>query len=247
MEKEKAILIVSTEIDSSLTNFFKNSGWNVSHFGGKKNKIGNDFKIHQYNLVAVISASEQATTEFIKIIREKIPATPIIIFCETPFPLGIELKKDKNIYKARLPLDPDEINQLIELSSRKKQESKQEFKYAHILIVDDKEENRQLLVDVLATTKWTTTTANNGAEALSLINASKPDLVLLDFMMPDMDGKEVLSWIREKYSKSELPVIIVSAQDDITNVEKLVSLGINDYIIKPIDAESLLEKISSCL
>jgi len=101
--------------------------------------------------------------------------------------------------------------------------------------VDDDEHNRDLLCRRLERKGYVTVAAASGMEALALIQRQGFDLVLLDMMMPIMDGIAVLKTIRETYSAAQLPVIMVSAKDDSDDIVGALSLGANDYVTKPID------------
>src|ERR1700704_3203711 len=104
-----------------------------------------------------------------------------------------------------------------------------------LLIVDDDEYNRDLLCRRLERKGYEASAAASGKEALTLIRQSAFDLVLLDIMMPELDGIAVLKTIRETYTATQLPVIMVSAKDESDDIVGALSLGANDYVTKPID------------
>src|SRR5262245_5638583 len=104
-----------------------------------------------------------------------------------------------------------------------------------LLVVDDDEDNRDLLCRRLERHRYAATAAASGQEALALLRRDMFDLVLLDIMMPILDGLVVLKMIREAYTASQLPIIIVSAKDESEDIVEALSLGANDYITKPID------------
>ena len=106
---------------------------------------------------------------------------------------------------------------------------------ARILVVDDNEMNRDMLSRRLRKQGYELDTAPGGREALEAIEKNEPDVVLLDIMMPGMDGFEVLQKIRETRSPSELPVIMATAKDEGTDIVKALELGANDYVTKPFD------------
>lgn len=117
----------------------------------------------------------------------------------------------------------------------------------HILGVDDNAMNRSVLERILGRQGYTITSASGGKEALERLKYTQYDLVLLDIMMPDVDGLEVLKSIRERYSMSEMPVIMVSALDDNEKIVELLDLGANDYITKPIDNKVLQARVNTQL
>ncbi len=116
---------------------------------------------------------------------------------------------------------------------------------ASLLLVDDEEMNRDMLSRRLELHGYRVTLAEGGREALDLIEQEAFDLVLLDVMMPEMNGFEVLGRIRETYTASELPVIMVTAKTQSTDVVQGFRLGANDYVTKPIDFPVALARIST--
>lgn len=106
---------------------------------------------------------------------------------------------------------------------------------AHILIVDDEPINRALLKRLLEK-DYEITEAGDGFKALELIREGDFDLILLDIMMPRMNGLDMLAELREDYPSTELPVILVSALRDSSNIVSGLEAGANDYIPKPIDS-----------
>jgi len=113
-----------------------------------------------------------------------------------------------------------------------------------ILVVDDEPVNQQVLANHLAQVNYAFTQAFNGEEALRHIDAGeKFDLVLLDIMMPRISGYEVCQRIREKYLPSELPVIMVTAKDQVSDLLEGLASGANDYLAKPFSKDELLARI----
>ncbi|HVX82939.1 MAG TPA: EAL domain-containing protein [Devosiaceae bacterium] len=114
-----------------------------------------------------------------------------------------------------------------------------------ILVVDDVPDNRDILVRRLARRGFEAVEAESGAEALKLVGEQSFDIVLLDIMMPDMNGNDVLKAIRRTKSDVELPVIMVSAKSQSEDVVESLSLGANDYVTKPIDFTVALARIAN--
>ncbi|RPJ09366.1 MAG: EAL domain-containing protein [Spirochaetaceae bacterium] len=106
---------------------------------------------------------------------------------------------------------------------------------ANILIVDDSADNLVMLMTILAKAGYRAYSANNGKEALEILNKTPLDLVLLDVMMPDTDGFTILEEIRRRHSMIELPVIMLTAVSDNEHVVKALTSGANDYVTKPYD------------
>ncbi|MCP4347213.1 MAG: response regulator [Desulfobacterales bacterium] len=117
-----------------------------------------------------------------------------------------------------------------------------------ILVVDDEPVNQQVLANYLSSGNYNVTKALNGTEALRLIETEKKfDLVLLDIMMPKMSGYEVSQKIREKYLPSELPVIMLTAKNQVSDLVEGFSCGANDYLAKPLSKNELLSRIKTHL
>lgn len=117
----------------------------------------------------------------------------------------------------------------------------------HLLVVDDEEINRDLLSRRLERKGYLVTTAVDGKDALEKIETNHFDMVLLDIMLPIIDGIAVLEKIRESFAPSELPVIMVSAKDDSEGIVEALQLGANDYVTKPVDFPVALARIQTHL
>ncbi|MEZ4965846.1 MAG: response regulator [Saprospiraceae bacterium] len=115
-----------------------------------------------------------------------------------------------------------------------------------ILIVDDEPVNHHVLRNHLAGGHFQVATAWNGEEALAMLDTHGSfDLILLDVMMPKMNGYEVCRRIRKKYLPSELPVIMVTAKNQVEDLVQGLSLGANDYLVKPFNKEELLARVKT--
>jgi len=118
---------------------------------------------------------------------------------------------------------------------------------ASILVVDDEEWSREMLLHLLRGAQFAALQAGDGPSSLALIEAGTPDLVLLDNRMPGMTGTEVLMHIRARFDVLELPVIMLTSEDDPSEVAKALELGANDYIIKPANLTVALARIRTQL
>jgi class 3 adenylate cyclase len=115
-----------------------------------------------------------------------------------------------------------------------------------ILVVDDNPKNVKLLTDLLSVKGYQLVTASNGAEALEKVKAEKLDLVLLDVVMPEMNGFEVCQQIRDSDATRLLPVVMVTAYPEEGRV-KGIEAGADEFIIKPINQAELLARVSSLI
>ena len=115
----------------------------------------------------------------------------------------------------------------------------------HILVVDDDKNTRLLLKAVLENANYTVTTATNGEDALGVLDKEHIDLVVLDIMMPGMDGYEFTRVLRE--AQNNLPILMVSAKQLPADKHKGFMVGTDDYITKPVDDEEMLYRIKALL
>ncbi len=116
-----------------------------------------------------------------------------------------------------------------------------------ILIVDDRPLNIQVIGMILRKKGFLISIAGSGTQALKIIGQNPPDLVLLDILMPDMDGYEVCSRLKENSVTREIPVILMSALTDNADRVKGLRLGAVDYVSKPVEPEILLARINTHL
>ena len=114
-----------------------------------------------------------------------------------------------------------------------------------ILIVDDIDDNRELLERALRSSGYETMSAASGREALSVISRQVPDLVLLDWMMPQLSGLDTLRAIRELHPRSRLPVVMCTAVGEEMSVVAAMGAGANDYITKPISIPILRARMTA--
>lgn len=119
--------------------------------------------------------------------------------------------------------------------------------HGHILVVDDHRTTRLKLCLGLKQQGHTVGEAENGMQALEKLRDEKFDLVLLDILMPEMDGYQVLERIKENILLRDVPVIVISAMDDLESVVKGIELGAEDYLPKTFDPVLLRARIGACL
>ena len=116
-----------------------------------------------------------------------------------------------------------------------------------VLVVDDNEVNRDLLARRLQRQGHAVTVAEDGLQALELMRSAPFDLVLLDIMMPHMNGYQVLENLKADEKLRHIPVIMISAVDDIDSIVRCIELGAEDYLSKPFNPVLLKARISACL
>jgi len=117
-------------------------------------------------------------------------------------------------------------------------------KHQLILVVDDEEPILKLLRVNLSKEGYDVATAADGNSALALIEERSPDLVLLDIMMPGLDGLQVLQLIRQR---SNIPVIMLTARQEVTMLDDAITLGADDYVRKPFGIRELKSRIKAKL
>jgi len=117
----------------------------------------------------------------------------------------------------------------------------------HILVVDDNEMNRDLLSRHLTRLGHAYTLAEDGLEALNILRNSDIDLVLLDLIMPRMDGFRVLQQIKSDPRLQNLPVIMLSAESELDSINRCIELGAEDYLLKPFNVVLLRSRIAHSL
>jgi adenylate cyclase len=116
-----------------------------------------------------------------------------------------------------------------------------------VLVVDDHEDIRELLAFQIKMEGHTVAVAENGCQALDLMREQQFDLVLLDISMPRMNGYEVLEYLRNDPTLRHIPVVVISALDDLESIVRCIKLGAEDYLYKPFNSVLLKARVDSCL
>jgi len=117
-----------------------------------------------------------------------------------------------------------------------------------ILVVDDNVQNRELLEAYMEELEGVRTiAASDGRQALALVESEKPDLILLDIMMPKMSGYEVCKKLKADPATKDIPVIMITALHETGDIERAVEVGTNDFITKPVNRLDLLARVRTLL
>ena len=116
-----------------------------------------------------------------------------------------------------------------------------------ILVVEDDAGIRVVLQDALTSQGYNVETAEDGRKGLEMAKQLKPDLIILDVMLPGLDGFEICSQLRAEEITATMPIIMLSAKGQETDKTTGLSVGANEYLTKPVDRALLLEKITSLL
>ena len=118
---------------------------------------------------------------------------------------------------------------------------------ARILIVDDEDHNLRLLTRILKYGNYDIRQASNGVEALETVRSSEPDLILLDIMMPEMDGFEVTRRLKQDRRTEHIPIILITALEDQKSRTHGLAIGAEEFISKPINANEILMRVRNLL
>ena len=118
---------------------------------------------------------------------------------------------------------------------------------ADILVVDDTRENLRLLVRILVEMGYKVRPASSGRMAITAAQIAPPDLILLDIMMPEMTGFEVCKRLKNDEKTKDVPIIFISALNELTDITHAFSLGGVDYITKPFQSEEVLARVHTHL
>jgi len=112
-----------------------------------------------------------------------------------------------------------------------------------ILAIDDENDVLLIIKTALSSQGYEVITAANGYDGLALAEDHKPDLILLDLRMPEMDGMEVLEQLRESENTQDIPVIVLTGISEKNQIREALDKGINYYIVKPFECQDLISKI----
>jgi two-component system, sensor histidine kinase and response regulator len=121
------------------------------------------------------------------------------------------------------------------------------IRQAHVLIVDDEPHSRELLKEILTPEGYLLLTAASGEEALAMVAREQPDLILLDLMMPDIDGRQVAREIKSNPATENIPIIMVTALDNRETKMQGLAAGVADFLTKPVDHAELCARVRNLI
>lgn len=116
-----------------------------------------------------------------------------------------------------------------------------------VLVVEDSQTMRSFVVNALEEADFEVTTAKSGLEALKVLAQHQFDMIITDVNMPDINGLEVVKYVREKSSAKDTPLLIISTDGRDQDRERGMKLGASDYLIKPFPSEKLISIVRRCL
>ncbi|MBS4030391.1 MAG: diguanylate cyclase [Clostridiales bacterium] len=116
-----------------------------------------------------------------------------------------------------------------------------------ILVVDDNAFNLKLLSDILQKAGYVASTTQDGSQVIKIVNESPPDIILLDLIMPNIDGFEICKLLKDNYQTKDIPIIMITGRTDSESIKKALELGVFDYIKKPIEEIEVIARVQSTL
>lgn len=116
-----------------------------------------------------------------------------------------------------------------------------------ILVIDDDEAILEIITQSLNTSGFVTLSAQSGKEGLEIAAARKPDAIILDWMMPEMNGNEVLKTLKTDNALKNIPVMMLTAKDEINNISESLTIGAKEYIVKPFDLENMVIRLRNMI
>ena len=257
------LLIVEGVADNraALSSRFANSGFEIveADSGAEVLRLVHEQTVDVILLDATLP--DMNGTEVLRRIREKFSASLLPVIMATPDSQADDviesMKIGANDYVTK-PIDfataLARVNNQVArrraelehcyISTTPKPEER-ELPAARLLIVDDIADNRAVLSRRFVKRGFEIVEADSGAEALRLVQEQTFDVVLLDVMMPDMDGIEVLRRLRKTFSASYLPVIMVTAKTQSEDIVEALKTGANDYVTKPVDLSVVLARVNN--
>lgn len=125
--------------------------------------------------------------------------------------------------------------------------AKEKTSPAKVLVVDDNPQNLELLVAYLEEVDCKVSSASEGPKALEMIKSDAPDIILLDVMMPKMSGFEVCRRLKNDPATADIPVIMVTALNELGDIERAIDSGTDDFLSKPVNKWELVTRVRTML
>jgi two-component system alkaline phosphatase synthesis response regulator PhoP len=132
-------------------------------------------------------------------------------------------------------------------SVQMKEEEKVDASVATVLVVDDNKQNLELLLAYLEDVDCRTIAATSGVEAINIVGRTPPDLILLDVMMPKMSGFEVCKRLKSDAKTADIPIIMVTALNELGDIERAINCGTDDFLSKPVNKWELITRVRTML
>jgi len=129
----------------------------------------------------------------------------------------------------------------------KQMKEKADDSLATVLVVDDNKQNLELLLAYLEDVDCRTIAATGGVEAIDIVKQSPPDLILLDVMMPKMSGFEVCKRLKSDANTAHIPIIMVTALNELGDIERAINCGTDDFLSKPVNKWELITRVRTML
>lgn len=171
---------------------------------------------------------------------------PLADYLEKPFSTKSLVTKLSRLLSREIPI-PDHINEDNVIGLNNAEELEKRLDGARILVIDDMQINSEVIVEILKT-RYTVDVAYSGSEGLKLAqSATPPHLILLDVIMPEMDGYEVCKQLKLNLATRAIPIIFLSGQDEVSDVVRGFEVGGVDYITKPAEPSILHARIQTHL
>jgi len=116
-----------------------------------------------------------------------------------------------------------------------------------ILVIDDDEAILEIITQSLTSNGFTALSAKSGQDGLKIAAEKKPDAIILDWMMPEMNGNEVLKILKNDNALKKIPVMMLTAKDEINNISESLTMGAKEYIVKPFDLENMVLRLRNMI
>jgi sigma-B regulation protein RsbU (phosphoserine phosphatase) len=200
-----------------------------------------------YSEMLIEQAREQGQEDFVPDLQKTLAAGKRLLALIQGNFLPVPLPDAGGAIPSRIENPSTRIKQASAGEAFTQDSSVSAMQHGFVLVVDDIEENRDVLSRRLKRQGYAVATTENGREALDRLRSETFDLVLLDIMMPEMDGYEVLQRLKADEALRHIPVIMISALSELDSVVRCIGMGAEDYLLKPFNPTLLKARIGACL